>query len=132
VTPREGFRFGFYYRCAEEGLDATGARERAGRALEKRADDKGWWPVIKGIGGGIGGGIGSIGKHLAGLGLLAGVGGPIALGTGVGLGLANAREQDIDPEEVRRQELIAAYNFHADQARQRAKLRHFQTGGQAR
>jgi hypothetical protein len=128
MTPREGFRFGFYYRCAEEGLDAAGARDRAGRALEKQADDKGWWPAIKGIGGGIGG----IGKHLVGLGLLAGVGGPIALGTGVGLGLANAQEQDIDPEEVRRQELIAAYNFHADQARQRARLRHFQAGGQAR
>jgi hypothetical protein len=118
MTPKEGFRFGFLYRCAEEGLTVKQAFDRARCALEKQA---GLWNEAKS---GVGAAWGGL-KTLGGLGLLAGVGVPAVVGTGIGLGLAKAREQDIDPDEIRRQELISAYRFHADQARRRALMKNF-------
>lgn len=118
MTPREGFKFGFLYRCAEEGLTPAEAFDRARRGLEKRAN-----PGL--LGQGIGAAWGGL-KTLGGLGVLGAVGVPAVLGAGTGLALANAQEKDVDPEEVRRQELISAYRFHADQARRRAMMRGLQ------
>lgn len=116
MTPREGFKFGFYYRCAEEGLTAEQARERARLALEKSAFDAPGlaWDGLKGLGA---------------LGMVGAVGIPAVAGAGVGLGLAKAQEQDVDPEEVRRQELISALRFHTDQARRRTAMKNYRAGG---
>jgi hypothetical protein len=129
MTPREGFRFGFYYRCAEEGLSAEEARARAALGLEKAATAAPWWlgPVGSAVGTGWGGA-----KLLGGL-ALAGAAGTAALGGGaVGLGLARAQEGDVDPDEIRKHELISTYRFHADQARRRALMKAYAAGGPPR
>jgi hypothetical protein len=121
MTPREGFRFGFLYRCAEEGLDAAAALQRAELGMQKRAI----WEELKAIPGAALG----VAKNLGGLAVLGGVAIPVAAGVGAGLTAAKARERDIDPEEVRRQELIEAYRFHAEQARRRAAMKGIRAGG---
>jgi hypothetical protein len=130
MTPREGFRFGFYYRCAEEGLTVDQARDRARFGLEKCA--QGGPSFLGTIGSGLGTGLGYLGtglKHLGGLAVLGGVGVPAAAGTAIGLGLAHAQERDVDPEDIRQQELISAYRFHAEQARRRSLMKRLQAGG---
>jgi hypothetical protein len=116
MTPREGFKFYFYYRCAEEGLSADEARDRARSGLEKRAIPNPL-PVLWGGA-----------KTMGALGLAGAVGIPAVAGAGIGLGLANAQEHDVDPDEIRRQELIATLNFHADQARRRAAMKNLRAG----
>jgi hypothetical protein len=127
MTPREGFRFGFLYRCAEEGLTAAEALDRARSGLEKRAGLAAGlgtaWEGLRSLGG--------VGKTLGGLGVLGLVGAPALAGAGIGLGLAKTQEHDVDPDEVRNQELISAYRFHAEQARRRALLKHYRAGGPA-
>ncbi len=134
MTPREGFKFAFYYRCAEEGLTMEQARERARRgiklaALRKQANPAAAaWGGLKALGG-----LGMTGaKTLGGLGLLGAVAAPAVVGGGIGLGLANAQEHDVDPEEIRQQELAAAYRFHAEQARRRMAMRNLRAGGPPR
>ena len=112
MTRKEAFKFAFLYRCAEEGLTVAQAYERAQRGLEKRAFLR---EALSTLGTGA--------KMLGGLGLAAGVGIPAVAGAGVGLGLANAQEHEVDPEEIRQQELIQALRFHAEQARQRAAMK---------
>lgn len=120
MTPREGFKFGFLYRCAEEGLTVEEAYDRARLLLEKRAILN----PLPALWGGA--------KTLGALGMAGAVAVPAVAGAGIGLGLANAREHDVDPDEVRRQELIAALNFHADQARRRTLMKNYRAGGPAR
>jgi hypothetical protein len=124
MTPREGFKYGFLLRCAEEGLTAEEAEARAARGLEKQADwsDAITTPIsdvysgIKGAIGGVPGALYANAPMVAGLGA-AGVMGAGALG---GYGLAKMQEGDIDPEEVQRQELIQAYQTQAELARRKA------------
>ena len=110
MTPREGFKYGFLLRCAEEGLTAKEAEARAARGLEKQAVDG--WDTVKNVVMGAPGFITSAGGWGA-LGL-AGLGG---LG---GYGLAKLQESDIDPEDVQREELINAYNTQAELARRKS------------
>ena len=119
MTPREGFKYGFLLRCAEEGLTVKQAEVRATRALEKHGGFDAWDTAVS-IGGGLKDlALGGAGKALSwgiplGIGTAAGAG---ALG---GYGLAKLREGDTDPEEVQRQELIAAYRNQAELARRKA------------
>jgi hypothetical protein len=124
MTPRENFKFGFLARCAEEGLDADGARDRALRGLMLvKAAEGGPLDVVWGGVKGLGSAGATVARHLGGLALLGGVATPALIGGAAGLGLAGALEHEVDPTEVRNQELIAAYNYHADQARRRALFR---------
>jgi hypothetical protein len=118
MTPREGFKYGFLLRCAEEGLTADEAEERAARGLEKRALDP--WGMIKDIGkAGLNLGQWGAGKAL-GWGIPIGLGAAALGGGGLGYGLAKLQEGDVDPEEIQRQELITAYQTQADLARRKA------------
>jgi hypothetical protein len=101
MTPREGFKFGFLLRCAEEGLTAAEAQERAARA-EKRA--------------GVGGTLWDLGTK----GLVLGAAGVAGLGGLGGYGLAKMQEGEVDPAEIQRQELIDAYTSQAELARRKA------------
>jgi hypothetical protein len=117
MTPREGFKYGFLLRCAEEGLTAQEAEERAARGLEKHAG------TIKDVVD-VGTGLVSLGSGLTSKALSYGIPlgiGAAALGGGLGgYGLAKMHEGDVDPEEIQRQELISAYHAQADLARRKA------------
>jgi len=121
MTPREAFKYAFLLRCAEEGLTADEAEARAARGLEKRADG---WDFAKSMLGGakdlVTGVVAPAAGHLLGGGTaLAGLG-AIGLGGAAGYGLAKMQEGDVDPEEVQREELIAAYRTQAELARRKA------------
>ncbi len=98
MTEREAFKFGFLLRCADEGLSPPQLQARIKLA-------EGWLS-----------GATNLGLGAAGLGLAASAG----LGAGAGYLTARATEPDVDPEEAKMQELIAAYKQQADQARRTA------------
>lgn len=109
MTEIEQFKFGFLLRCADEGLSPPQIEERIKLAS-----------VIGGIGGAMAAGA----KGTAGL-LGAGLAGSALLGAGGGYIAAKAQEQQVDPEEAKQQELIAAFRQHAEQARRTAaRIRH--------
>jgi hypothetical protein len=129
MTPQEGFKFGFLFRCAEEGLSLDETQQRAVAVLEKRggifwspgaarlalaaSEKRGGALDLAAQAPGALWSLGTKGLMLGGLGI-AGAGG---LG---GYALAKMREGDVDPAEIRRQELIDTYNTQAELARRKA------------
>lgn len=115
MSPREAFKFGFLLKCAEAGLDAAATRSLVDQAIEKIASDGvGLW--------GKGKDLLSLLQQLGGWGLAAGV------GTGAGLGYMTAKmtEPNVDAEEYKKMELIAALRqqtAHANRMSQRLQLR---------
>lgn len=125
MTPREAFKFGFLLRCADENLDDDATQERIKYAcdlihwdgkttlltnqelLEKNASI---WNAVAGLAKGMG---------------LAGLAGGAALGAGGGLLAAKATDKEIDPDEVKKQELIAAYKQQADRIRRQMAARSY-------
>jgi hypothetical protein len=111
MTEREAFKFGFLLRCAEEGLDGPAAEGRAKAAAAKRAD--GPIDYAKMLGGwlsGLGQSAVNVGTHaypLVGIASLMG-------GAGLGYAAGRATDPGYDADDVRRQELIAAYGQAAD------------------
>jgi hypothetical protein len=121
MTPREGFKYGFLLRCAEEGLTADEAEARAARGLEKQAGGldtmlSDAYSGLKGLFTGVPGFIATHAPTVAGIGALGAAG----VGAGAGYGLAKMQEGDVDPKEVQREELIAAYRTQAELARRKA------------
>ena len=108
---RTAFKFGFLLRCAEAGCTA----EEIDALVEKSA---GWAETLWNVPG-----------HLAGWGLV-GLGAAGLVGASAGLAKAHLDEGTLDPEEVRKRELIAAYNTHAQEMRnhQLARRRREQPG----
>ena len=115
MSPRDAFKFGFLLKCAELGLDAAGTRSLFDEAIEKVAGDGGnLWGMGKDLLSGL--------QHLGGWGLAAGVG----AGAGTGYLAARMTEPDIDAEEYKKMELIAAlrqHAAHANRVAQRLRLR---------
>ena len=114
MTPRENFRLGFLLRCAEEGLDRDAIVERV-----KFASVMSNFVKMAGIGDLVNGG-----KFLAFSPLhawLLGMGGSTLAGAGLGYGAAKMQDQSVDPEEAKRQELMAAYRAQADRIRRKTK-----------
>lgn len=103
MDPKEAYKRGFLLKCAEDGCTPAEVQARAAW-VEKVA-----WGVetvttpLKMLGGGA----------LMGLGLAAGG------GFGAGMGLAKLREHKVDPEEIKKRELIDAYKAFAEQMRLR-------------
>jgi hypothetical protein len=110
MSRREAFKFGFLLKCAELGLDAAGTRAFVDEAIEKiAADGIGIWGKGKDLLTGL--------QHLGGWGLAAGVG----AGAGTGYLAARMTEPDVDAEEYKKMELIAALRQHAAQANRSAQ-----------
>jgi len=104
LTDDQMFKVGFLLRCADEGLsdqETTARMEAAARfvgLVEKQARPTGILDALKSLG-------------FWGLGLSA-------LGGGaVGYGMGSLADQPATPEDVKRQELIAAYQQQADRVR---------------
>lgn len=119
MTPVENFRFGFLLRCAEEGCDMqeVTARVKLAHAIKEGGD--GLVGTTLGTATSLAKAIGMLPLWLTGAGLAtAGLVGPAA-----GYALAHSQEIDADPEETKKQELIAAYRAHAARLQQRAKQR---------
>lgn len=148
LTPQEAFKFGFLLRCADENLDDDQIQARV-----KYAVDRLQWrgePLIDGNlvhekiaavrkqgfdVGGMASGAGHLGSALikaltsAGAWGLAGGAGIGALG---GYTAAKLSDKDIDPEEVKMQELIEAYRQHTNNIRRRTMAQRAQTNPQVR
>lgn len=121
------WKFGFLAKCAQDGLTLEQTHERV-RELIKRADPD-WGKTIgdvavagqtllspiKGMGLAAMRGMADYALPIAGLGA-AGVGG------GLGLLAAKMQDDDVDPHEVRKRELINHYNHYADQLESRRQL----------
>ena len=118
MTPQDRFRLGFLMRCADEGCPPEEVRRRTKQAEEKGVIGKalnnasslagtfGWsipykWPTALGL-------------------AAATIGGPM-----VGYTAAKMQERPIDPEEAKKQELIAALRLQAEQTRRRASQRSY-------
>lgn len=134
MTPQEQFRVGFLLRCAEDGCTMDDVRSRVKTAMDKLSSIA---PTAASVGTGAGVALGSGAvnavsgaKNLltdymksplaltgAGIALSAGLGGSI------GHGLAKAQSEDIDPQELKRQELLQAFKAHTARIRQLAALR---------
>ncbi len=109
LTKQQNFRLGFLLRCAEEGLAPAEIRERV-----KLAKASGWSSLGDAIKA-----YGLFPFQLAAGGIAtAGLG-----GAGIGYGLAKMQDEQVDPEEAKQQELIAAYKMQAERARRRAQQR---------
>lgn len=103
LTPRQAFTFGFLLKCAELGLSEQEQHDILDRALKVAAGPAtSVWNLIKGV---------------PYLGLAAGAG----IGAGAGYVAAKATEPEVDPEEFKQWELIAALRQHADHARRAAQ-----------
>lgn len=111
LDPRAAFKAGFLYRCAEAGL--TPAETDA--LVEKAAGLKDL------ASGAITGGLGGL-KLIRELGM-GGLGLSALGGAGVGYMASELRRGTVDPDDVKKQELIAAYNTFGDQLRQQKKLK---------
>lgn len=112
LTAKDAFRLGFLLRCAEDGRtpeQIRGMTKQAGIGTE-------WFKGLMNLGTGAG-------KLLYKAPLYAGgwlLAGGAATGALAGHTAAKLTEADIDPEETKRQELLAAYKRHAEIARRRA------------
>jgi hypothetical protein len=102
MTDREAFKFGFLLRCADEHLSPEQIRERVKLA---------YGPAL-----GAAATAGKLGLGALGLGI------PLAALGGAGVGYVGAKITDppVDPDEAKKQELIAAYRQQADRARRTA------------
>lgn len=123
MTPQENFRLGFLMRCAEEGCTSEEVQERV-----KIASDHLNGTMVKSAIGNVAGSLWSAAKtigympvHASALGIAAAAG----LGGVGGYGLAKLQSSDIDPEEAKQQELIAAYKLQAEMVRRRASQRQY-------
>ena len=127
LTPQDNFRLGFLLRCAEEGCSPAEIESRVKLAFVVRdLEKKAFVGDVLRAGERLLKATGRLGAAYAMLPFRTaaiGIGGAGLLGTGLGYGAAKLQQKDIDPEEAKRQELIAAYKMQADRARRRAKQR---------
>ena len=107
LTAAEGFRYGVLLRCAEERLDEAATQDRITKiaGMCKVASV----PAIAASG------LGAL-KSLGWLGIL----GSMGVGAGGGYGLAKLQEGDVDADDYRKQDLMAAYAAATQQMRERA------------
>lgn len=117
VSSEEAFKAGFLMRCLDEGLDDNQIQDRIqfGLTLEKQG--------VYGIP------VGAIASGLGQGAIGAAIGLPIAAGALSGYTAAKATSSvDNDIDALKEQELLDTYNFLADDAERRAKLKRKQRG----
>lgn len=111
-TPTSAFKLGFLVRCAEEGLAGAQVRTKIAACREKQA--------LLGLGiKDVTNAAATIAKTLG----TFGIAGSMAGGAGAGYLAAKMTGDDIAPEELQQQELLAAYKYHAERARREAAAR---------
>lgn len=124
MTNEEAFKLGFFLKCAEEGMSPAQVQEHFSKIdLEKKAAI---WDILAAPVNAAGSALGSVGGLLAAGGLAL----PPLAGYGLGWAAAKAQEEDITPEELKRQEIIAEYKRLAARARLGRKLKDLQEEGQ--
>ncbi len=125
LTPQESFRLGFLLRCAEEGCTAEEIQERVKFAAAPALGAlTALWSGLKGAVNPTWNAVKTMGTfplHATAL----GVAGAAGVGAAGGYGLAKMQNSDVDPEEAKRQELMAAYQLQAELARRRASQRSY-------
>lgn len=117
LTPNQMFKVGFLLRCADEGLseEATAERVQAAQWFVDHIEKQG----------GLGGDVIKVIKNLGLWGLVAG---GLAGGAG-GYTAGLMTDEPADPEEVKKQELVAAYQQHADRVRRQSARGHYRSMG---
>lgn len=111
LTPNQMFKVGFLLRCADESLseEATAERIQTAKRFVNHIEKQG---VPKGLGGAVLTGA-DLAKSLV---LWSLVGGGLVGGVG-GYAAGALTDEPVTPEEVKKQELVAAYQQHADRVR---------------
>lgn len=112
LTQRQAFKFGFLMRCADEGLTAEETLERVKTAAALAHGE----PLIKEA-------LIPEALNILYKGGLLGLAGGALAGAGGGYMLAKATDKEVDPEEQKVNELIAAYRRNAARAEQMRKAR---------
>ena len=120
MSRQERFKFGFLLRCADDGCTPDEIRARVKVATFSLGDILGLKELLSG-GASAAKTIAMLPVHAA----AAGIGTAALGGAGVGWGAAKLQNDDVDPEEAKRHELIAAYKLQADKLRQQAATRSY-------
>lgn len=101
LTPRQAFKLGFLLKCAQDGLTPEQTDARIDAVLTKAALGETFGKFLD-----VATGVGGLGLAAGGL-----------AGAGVGYALGQATEPPVDPDEIKKQELIQVLNQYADRAR---------------
>lgn len=120
LTPNQMFKVGFLLRCADENLseEATAERVQAAQRFVDHIEKQG----------GLGDTAFKITKLIKDIGLVGLAGGGLVGGAG-GYAAGVLTDEPTEPEEVKKQELIAAYQQHADQVRRQLAQGRYRDAG---
>lgn len=113
ITPREAFRIGFLKRCVDDGLTPAETRDRVEKAaafLEKQATGP-----VELAGGAL--------NKMLGSAMTYGIALPVAAGVGGGYLANKLTEDDLDEDDVRKQELIDELRHWTRRANEQNKLK---------
>lgn len=134
LNTREAFKFGFLLRCADEALSREDTQARvkmASGALEDMEKRAGAGAGAGAIAGGMASGVWGALKLVPSLAWLgAGAAGVSGLAGGYGLGKMTEEESDIG--DIKKQELIAAYQQQADRIRRAMRSRAYRNASKPR
>lgn len=115
MSPQEAFKFGFYARCAEEGLTSEQTLARIKTAsLGTIAGELIEGPFRL---------MSHMGPAAAQAALVAGIGLPIAGGLAMGYAGAKATDDDSNIEEAKADEILSEYQRLTDHARRQALVK---------
>lgn len=116
MTPREAFKIGFLSRFAELGMPGAEIEKCAAAAvalLEKQANPlAALMNTAPSTAASLAGTAGSIAVPLA-------VAAPLVIGGGLGIVAGKAQDSDVDPEDVKKQELIDEFRHQVRQMQER-------------
>lgn len=104
MDARQSFKFGFLLKCAQAGLTPS-EMEVGLDALLKRGFTETFGKLLD-----VATGVGGIGLAAGGL-----------MGAGAGYMLGNATEQPVDPDEIKKREMISVLQQYAAQARRNSQ-----------
>lgn len=119
LAPRELFKVGFLLRCADENLSPAETQSRIERASEFVGSVE-----KQGFLGGAGEFLSALVKAIPQLSLL-GLGASGVAGLTGGYTAGKLTDEALDPDEIKRQELIAAYQQQSDRARRAMSRRQY-------
>ncbi len=122
MSPNESFKIGFLLGCADLGLDTDQTHALVKTAVAKTA---GLGTIAGEMIEAPGRLVANMGPMAAQLGLLAGVGVPMAAGAGTGWAAAKLTDDDTDVDQAKADELLAEYRRLTDQANRQVAMKQF-------